>query len=339
MALRKFTHLALLPLLAWLLAACGGNPLKINVSNIKIEMKFKRLDQDVFRVTPENIRSSLVQLEKNYGSFFDLYNREILAIGGSRDTLYNGYLLSFLGDPRVTAARAKSDSVFARFRPFEEQLTEAFRHYRYYFPDAGIPEVVTCISCFNQSIVTTPGTLGISLDNYLGPECRFYRQLGIPVYKRRNMRPEKLAYDAVHGWISTQFEYKGDTEDLVSEMIYQGKLLYCLDAMIPEGPDSLKIGFSHDQLNWCRAHESEMWSWLVERKLLFSGDRMEIVRFINPAPFTTPFGQKSPGRTGAWIGWQIVRSYMKKNPATTLRGLLEDRNYHRFLNESGYSPG
>ena len=152
------------------------------------------------------------------------------------------------------------------------------------------------------------------------------------------MVPAKMVSDALYGWLSQQFEYKGETENLVSEMIYQGKLQYFLDALDPDGADSLKIGFTKLQLEWCKSHETDMWNYLVEKKLLFSGDRMEIVRFINPAPFTTPFGQKSPGRTGVWIGRQIVRSYLKKNPLIGLRGLMEENDYHKILNSSGYSP-
>jgi uncharacterized protein YjaZ len=142
----------------------------------------------------------------------------------------------------------------------------------------------------------------------------------------------------MYAWAFQEYEYKGNTENLVSNMIYQGKLLYFVDAMIPEGPDSLKIGFTKNQMEWCKANESVMWSYLIENKSLFSGDRMESVRFINPAPFTTPFGQKSPGRSGVWIGWQIVKSYMKKNPEITLKGMMEENDYHKILNESGYAP-
>jgi uncharacterized protein YjaZ len=72
--------------------------------------------------------------------------------------------------------------------------------------------------------------------------------------------------------------------------------------------------------------------------MLFSSDRMNLVRFINPAPFTTPFGQKSPGKTGVWMGWQIVKSYMKKNPGSTVQGLMAEQDCHKILNESGYAP-
>ena len=320
------------------LTACHRNPLKIDVSNINLKVEIGRLDQDLFSVTSENASRSIPLLQEKYGSFFNLYNKEILAIGDARDSLYSGYLLTFITDSTYAAAKLRSDSLFRDFRPFTKQIELAFKHYAYYYPGIQLPKVYTYISGFNQSIVTFPNALGISLDNYLGSKSSFYSRLGIPVYKRHNMEPGKMVYDALYGFASQQFEYKGNTENLISGMIHQGKLLYFVDALIPDGPDSLKIGYRKEQLDWCNDHETEMWSYLVERKMLFSGDRIELVRFINPAPFTTPFGQKSPGRTGVWLGWQIVKSYMKNNPKTSLQDLMKENDYHKILNESGYSP-
>jgi gliding motility-associated lipoprotein GldB len=320
------------------LLACHRNPLKVDISNINLTMKIGRLDQDLFAVTQSNIQLVVPALQEKYDPFFTLYNKEILAIGNSSDSLYAEYLLTFLADSMVSKAKQKTDSLFHDFQPYAKELELAFRHYRYYFPKNSIPAVYTYLSGFNQSVVTMPEALGISLDNYLGSNCKFYVQLGIPAYKRQNMDPKKLVYDALYGFVSQQFEYRGNAENLISNMIHQGKLLYLLDALIPDGPDSLKIGFRSAQLDWCKANEKEMWSYLVEKKMLFSGDRMELVRFINSAPFTTPFGQKSPGRTGVWIGWQIVKSYMKNNPETKLQDMMKENDYHKILNESGYSP-
>lgn len=333
----KNTFSGLLVLLV-VLTACHRNPLKINVSNIDLKLSINRLDQGLAKLTPQNMESLLPELRKKTGPFFEVYNREILAIGNSGDSLYSGYLRAFLKDSVYLVASASADSIYKSFEPYETQLELAFRHYRHYYPERAIPTVYTYISGYNQSVVTAGDAIGISLDSYLGAGFRDYRRLGIFEYKRRNMEPAKMVYDVMYAWAFQENEYKGVTDNLVSGMIYQGKLLYFVDAMIPDGPDSLKIGFTKEQLEWCRTHEPGMWSYLIENKSLFSGDRMETVRFINSAPFTTPFGQKSPGRTGVWIGWQIVKSFMKKNPEITLKELMEENDYHKILNESGYSP-
>jgi uncharacterized protein YjaZ len=65
---------------------------------------------------------------------------------------------------------------------------------------------------------------------------------------------------------------------------------------------------------------------------------MNIVRFVEPAPFTSAFTTDSPGRAGAWIGWQIVKKYMKKNSGISLQALMSENDYQKILNGSGYSP-
>jgi uncharacterized protein YjaZ len=59
---------------------------------------------------------------------------------------------------------------------------------------------------------------------------------------------------------------------------------------------------------------------------------------MNDAPFTAPVSQDSPGRLGTWLGWQIVESYMSKNPKATLTDLMKINNYQKMLEASGYRP-
>src|SRR5665647_3758056 len=156
-----------------ILASCHRNPLNISVSKINLTLNIKRLDKDLFAVTSENVKEKITWLQKNYSPFFDVYNKEVLAIGESHDSLYAGYLLTFLQDSTNMKARMKSDSIFRDFQPFASQLTLAFKHYHYYYPELPVPTIYTYISGFNQAIVTTSESLGISLDNYLGPNCSY----------------------------------------------------------------------------------------------------------------------------------------------------------------------
>ena len=53
--------------------------------------------------------------------------------------------------------------------------------------------------------------------------------------------------------------------------------------------------------------------------MLYSSDSDLDARFINVAPFSKFYQASdgdSPGRIGVWIGWQIVRSYMRNNDVT-----------------------
>ena len=327
----------LLPLI-FLLNCCQRSPLKVDVSGIDLTLNIKRLDQDIFAITPDNLQITIPKLAQKYGSFFNAYNENVIALGDPSDPMYSSYLNTFLTDSIRIASHAKIDSAFSNLAIIQQKLENGFRHYKYYFPKKTIPQIITIISGFNQSVVMTSDAIGISLDNYLGADCPFYRMLALPAFKRENMCPDKIPTDVLYAWGISEFEFSESKNDLISNMIYQGKMIYFLDAMFPDEPELLKIGFQPEKLEWCKKNEPGMWTYLIEHKLLFNSDWMNIVRFINPAPFTSCFTPDSPGRTGVWIGWQIVKSYMKKHSEITLPALMADQNYQKILNDSGYSP-
>ena len=329
--------LCLIPLI-FVLICCQRNPLKVDVSGIDLKLDIKRLDRDIFRLNADNLNTTIPELKRTYGSFFDAYNENVIAIGDPSDSLYATYLNTFLTDSVRMLTRVKIDSAFSDLTVLEKKLEDGFRHYKYYFPKKTIPRVITIISGFNQSVVMTRNAIGISLDNYLGAKCPFYAMLALPEYKRENMRSDKIPTDVLYSWGISEFEFDESKNNLLSNMIYQGKMIYFLDAMFPDEPDYLKIGFQPEKLEWCTKNEPGMWTYLVEHKLLFDTERMNIVRFIGPAPFTSTFTKDSPGRTGVWLGWQIVRKYMNKNPGITLQALMAENDYQKILNESEYSP-
>jgi len=104
-----------------------------------------------------------------------------------------------------------------------------------------------------------------------------------------------------------------------------------------EKPESL-MGYSAEQWNWSKTNEKQIWGYMIDQKHLFSTDVQLIRKYMNDAPFTSPVSQDSPGRLGTWLGWQIVESYMNKNPKTTLTDLMKINNYQKMLEDSGYRP-
>ena len=327
----------LLPLI-FLLNCCQRSPLKVDVSGIDLTLNIKRLDQDIFAITPDNLQITIPKLAQKYGSFFNAYNENVIALGDPSDPMYSSYLNTFLTDSIRIASHAKIDSAFSNLAIIQQKLENGFRHYKYYFPLKTIPQIITIISGFNQSVVMTNDAIVIILDNYLGADFPFYLMLGLPEYKRENMHPEKIPTDVLYSWALSEFAFDESKNNLISNMIYQGKMLYFMDAMFPEEPDYLKIGFPMEKLEWCIKNEAGMWTYLVEHRLLFTTDRLNIVRFTSPAPFTSSFTNASPGRTGAWLGWQIVKKYMAKNHEISLPELMVENDYQKILNDSGYSP-
>jgi hypothetical protein len=227
---------------------------------------------------------------------------------------------------------------FSDFEKIENDLNKAFKYYQFHFPDKELPTIYTYISGFNQSIVTAENIIGISLDKYLGRDCSYYKQLRTaPQYKIVNMHKDKLVSDVAYAWGITEFDENNAT-NLMGNIIYHGKLMYFVDALLPDTHDSIKIGYTTKQLDFCINNEAQMWNYLVEKKMLFSNKRMDIVRYINDGPSTSGFPMESPGRAGVWLGWQIIRKYMAKYPEITLKALMQNNEYQQILNDSEYFP-
>jgi len=78
---------------------------------------------------------------------------------------------------------------------------------------------------------------------------------------------------------------------------------------------------------------------LVEEEVLFSSDKNQYQKhYFNDGPFTTPFGNESSPRIGAWVGWQIVKAYMAKNPTVTIDQLIAEKDLQMIFQSSGYRP-
>lgn len=321
------------------LFSCKKNPLKVKISDSAKNIEIIRFEKELFNINTNDTLNSITELANKYPDFFDLYTYKVIQIGGMGDSLFQEGMENFLTDTMIQDIRKLAEAEFSDFDKIEKQLNEAFKYFQYHFAGKEVPAVYTCISGFNQSVFTAENIVGISLDKYLGRDCEYYSKLSTtPQYKVLNMHRDKIVSDVAYAWGVTEFEHTNKATSLLDNMIHHGKLMYFVDALLPGMHDSLKIGYTNLQLNWCKMNEAQMWSQLIEHKMLYSTKRMDIVRYINNSPTTSGFPLESPGRTGVWIGWQIVREYMNKYPETTLPDLMQNINYQQILNDSKYFP-
>jgi gliding motility-associated lipoprotein GldB len=329
-------NIILLVLTVILLVSCSENKFKIDVSDIHINLKIERLDIDLLANYPDT--PNVIALQQKYGNFLDLYSQGVIAIGGMANKAYAHRLLEFNKYCVSNGLSEKTDSVFKNIDQLQLQLTNAFKHFKYYFPNKEIPQIYTFLSAFNQSVVTDDGMIGIGLDKYLGRDCIFYKQLGWDNYKIRRMEKEMLPVDCMHAWAMMEFPYKDSIDNLLNQMVYEGKIQYFLDAMLPETPDSLKFGYTENQMEWAKYNENKMWAYLVDSETLFTNDHLLIRKFIGDAPFTQVFQNNSAPRSGVFLGWRIIHRYMDGHPDVSLKQLMEDDDYQGILNSADYRP-
>jgi gliding motility-associated lipoprotein GldB len=337
--MKRGTYLFLSLLLFTILISCNRNPLKVDISGINTEPEFVRFEKELFSLPQKDTLQGFWELREKNPGFFDLFTYKIIQVGGIDDEHFVEFMNAFLTDTMILNVKSLVEEEFSDFDEIQSQITKAFKYYQYHFPNKNVPAIYTYISGFNQSVVTAENIIGISLDKYLGRDCGYYRKLSTtPQYKTVNMHKEKIVSDIAYAWGITEFDPTNKATNLLGNMIHQGKLMYFVDALLPEMNDTLKIGYSEEQLKWCKNNEAQMWLKLVETKMLYSNKRMDIIRYINDGPYTNGFPLESPARTGVWIGWQIVRKYMKEHPEVTLPQLMQTTDYQKILNESGYFP-
>ena len=307
-------------------------------AEVKLNIKIKRFEHDLMEGSTTDLKIKSNQLKDSYGYFFNIFCKNIINIGPPENAAFLGYLNDFTTDKSIREIYAEVKKDYSDLSILENEFSDALSNYKVLFPDKKIPQVVSFISGFNYSIITTDSVLGIGLDMFLGADCKFYKLLGMPMYKVRAMRREMIVSDGIRSWISTEFETKLPKEDLLSMMIQEGKFLYLMDNIFPDAPDSIKISFSAKELEWCKNSEGSIWKFIVDKKLLFSSEYKENIKWIKEAPFTAGLPRESPGRVGSWVGWQIIRSYMKNNQTLTVYDLMNNIDAQNILNQSRYKP-
>jgi hypothetical protein len=313
----------------------------VDISQIHLSLKADRFEQDLFN--KHNDPDFISFLKNKYGIFFDLYCYNLTSVGTPDTMLLKDRLRAFITDSGITVLYNESQRLYKDFTPIDREITDAFRHYKYYFPGKIIPRIITYISGItgtsDYQTVNDSSLIGIALDMYLGRYAKFYDDVAYPKFKSRTFSKEFIAADCMKGWLQSDYEPDVEQDDLLSEMIYEGKINYCLDLLMPETPDSIKLHYTGEQIEWCKKNEQNAWAFLVDKKLLYETDQNDIMKYVTDGPTTNGFPKESPGNIGQWLGWSIVKSYMVNHPDITLPQLLSDHDYNKLFLESKYKPG
>lgn len=298
------------------------NNIEQEIKNMSMDIKIERFDE-LFRETNAD---NLPKLKQDYPFMFSEKYPDSFWIERTKDTLQIKLL-------------DEVSKVFPDVRKQEEEIKSLFQHIKFYFPEFNPPRIITTTSFvdYRNRIIVTDTINLISLDCYLGSEHEFYQ--GIQKYIRDDFNKDHIVVDLATEY-ANKYIYQHTNKTLLDEMIYFGKELYFKDVVLPFKTEAERISYTQEQLEWAHANESYIWRYFVERELLFSTDSKLPGRFINPAPFTKFYleeiDNKSPGKLGRYIGWQIVRAYMENNEVSLKEMLItlpED-----IFNNSKFKP-
>jgi hypothetical protein len=111
-----------------------------------------------------------------------------------------------------------------------------------------------------------------------------------------------------------------------------------VNALLPDEPDSVLIGYTSAQMKYCSQYERKLWGFFAEKNRLYESNLATVRELTTDGPFTAAISKECPPRVAMWVGWQIVRSYMSHNKDVSLKSLMAEQDPQKILNKSRYRP-
>lgn len=321
-----------------LLGACSSKKSVPDVSGITINLKTERFEQAFFTMDTLQLNASLQRLNQAYPGFTQDFLFNIL--GSSPDSALKDTRLFIRSYQRMYQA---SQQTIKDFSSIEKQIKRGLQFVRYYFPQYKTPEkLITFIGPLNSyGNIITPNALAIGLQVYMGKDYPLYLsaqgQQMYPLFVSRRFEPAYIPVNCMKNIIDDMYPTTSVGQPLVEQMVEAGKRQYLLDQLLPELADTLKTGYTAQQLKDCYESEKNIWSLFLQNDLLYSTDPNMARDFMNDGPNTQALGEASPGNIGQFVGTQMVVKWMEKNSKISLDELMKTPA-NKIFTESKYKP-
>lgn len=296
----------------------------------------KRFDKDLFQYVIEpdsSLNDSLVLL---YGNFLEAFGSNTINNVDFNNPIYFTRLVQYFSNPTLNQIYKDALIKFENVELYEEELDSANRLIQTYFSGKKLPQLAMHVSGFKANTLVLENLISISIDKYLGSDYVGYVDF-FDDYQRQQMKPKMITHDYLKAWIITELPLSNKRKNLLSEIINEGKTLYVLELLLPNWNEADLIGYTPSELDWAKENETEIWKTTINNNYLFSTDYLTILKYIDDAPYTSTISKKSPGRLGAWIGWQIVKSYAEKTNSN-LEEVIAELDVQNILKQSKYNP-
>lgn len=306
-------------------------------------VKINRFDRELFAADTSNLTGELYKLRQKYGIFYTSYANDIMRMPlNTNDTLFVHPMGMLLRMKRMRELAQIVDSNFRDVTDLEKELSRAMGIYHHEFPQAAVPYFTTFISEFGNGNVIYDSMLCIGLDFYMNKRFyNFYRGLEFPEFMIAKMQRNYIVPNTVKSLAIGLYDYQTSKDKrFLAQIIVEGKIRYFMKALMPNVHDTIIMGYTQAQLNWCKQNEVQIWTHFIDKNMLYNSEPGHFMRYLNDGPFTVAedVPKESSPAIGTWAGWQIVNHYMTNNPKVTLRQLMENTNFDLILKQSKYRP-
>jgi hypothetical protein len=311
---------------------------KISSSELKeakqhLTISILRYENDLFSLDMNKLPQEVERLSK-------IYPPLLIEPGIWNDPAQMEGLKAYLQDTVMIALHQIAEKTIKTDQLLKE-LETAFGYYKVFYPDDSIPKIITIIPGLDltmPSVYIYDDVLFVNVDMYLGADLHYYKAVELPLYISERCTPTYLPIKKKKKAMVYKHLGEMPRTTLIENMITEGKKLYFTEMMFPNWDERLIIGYSEEKYKWANDYSGNAWNYMIEKNELFGKGDALIRCYIEEAPFTKPFGNESPGRIGAFLGWKLIQSYMKNNPDVTLADLMQDVDYQKILNSSKFKP-
>lgn len=305
---------------------------KAKVKNVEVDIF--RYEQALFSLDRKNLAQGVEQL---YGQVPEI----LIAKDSWKNPNYMEALQGYLADTVIKVLYRDTQKQYPNLNDLQSQLTAAFKVYLTHFPDDSVPNFITMISGIDiqkPNVWGYDNTVFINLDMYLGADYKNYSAAQIPKFISARFDRKYIATDCFTKVMAYKHLPDKTLVSSLDNMLYEGKKLFFTQIMFPNTPEMDILGYSPEKYEWAQKYEGQVWQYLMEKNMIYSKDEDVIRQLVDETPFTRVFGNQSPGRLGAYIGLQIIKSYVKQHPETSLKDLMLRTDSQKILSESYYKP-
>ena len=318
-----------------MMASCQKNEpaykAKLDINPEPYDLEFDRYEEVLFSLDTNDFQVELMNVQDRYHVFLggDLNNPDAVQ-----------YLKDFATDPFSITLYEKVKAVFSDLKQIEPVVEDVFAHFHHYYPEIELPKkAFTCITGIHPDeppVQIIDDQLVISLDWYLDDE-ELYDQIGMPRYMSLRRNVSTLAKEVAEQlYMYYLYEWRKQGQ-IVGEMVFYGRRDFFVEAMCPELPDSVLLGYSSKQWQWAVENEGQVWADIVGNRRLYDASLDAYMMFFGDGPFTQAYSNDAPSRLGEFFGLNISRSYFSNNEVS-LQDLMQRKDLQNVFQDSGYKP-
>jgi len=174
--------------------------------------------------------SALQQMNTYFPTETRMLIEDILHLGHVDDPEINTKFLFFFQDSTLLQMLNDVQQQYNNMDDIDEQLSTAFKRLKEEMPDVEIPTVYTQIGSFDQSIVVSGSSLGVSLDKYLGTDYPFYRD-HYSESDRALMKRDMIVPDCLVFYLLSLYPLPKDSQQEEHD-IHIGRILYVVNHLM-----------------------------------------------------------------------------------------------------------